>query len=717
MCLNVRAAAIPTLLIALLINMISAISPIISNAKTYAIVIGISKYQNVPSLNHADKDAISFYNYLLSSGGGIKDTNDVKLFINENATSYNIVSAMEYLMGIVNENDKIYFYFAGHGDVENKSAYKLGYLLCSTSPKTCYPAGGCLDMNYLQVFAKTLIDKKDTVVLVLDACRAGNLLAGGDDGKIAFSVAVNEWKGITKILSCQPGESSYEYNNLGNGGAGVFTYYLIRGLKGLADYNHDGFVTLEEIGDYLKESVKKITAKERKTQRPIVCCDIDKVASRVDSNELAELMKGEANQDYFYIASSEKGFLPDTSNINEEDVLLSYDKFNSLLKENKLLQYDSTESKEENAFSIYIRLKDNKKAKAVLNSMKNNLIAALMNNSQIITNLWFESKYPSRELWFKHQKELYIAQNIIDSNSILYNHVKASYLFFTYDQLGPYVEVEKILRKCIEFEPNNPCYYFNLATHQNENDLHDSALKNLNIALELSPKWSWVWNSIGVSLVGKGKILESINYFEKAIEISPDLEVAWSNKAYWLLQLGRYNESMIAADKTIELKNDSWTAWYIKGLILQQISKFIEAINCFDKSIEIDPDNVYSWINKGIALAGLSKYDEALKCYDKAIAIYSDNQEVWTLKSIALAKLNKKAEALKCSDKALSINPKECSSLYNRACMFAIMNEKDKMIETLKIVFKCNNDLKKEPAKDVDFKEYWEDKDFQELLK
>src|SRR6185436_14450170 len=53
--------------------------------KTYALIVGISKYQNasIPSLQYADKDALAFRDYLIASG---VDSNNISLRLNEKAT-------------------------------------------------------------------------------------------------------------------------------------------------------------------------------------------------------------------------------------------------------------------------------------------------------------------------------------------------------------------------------------------------------------------------------------------------------------------------------------------------------------------------------------------------------------------------------------------------------------------------------------------------------
>lgn len=48
---------------------------------TWAVIVGISKYQNVPGLNYADKDALAFYDYLVNKKG--VDSAHVQLLINK----------------------------------------------------------------------------------------------------------------------------------------------------------------------------------------------------------------------------------------------------------------------------------------------------------------------------------------------------------------------------------------------------------------------------------------------------------------------------------------------------------------------------------------------------------------------------------------------------------------------------------------------------------
>lgn len=44
---------------------------------------------------------------------------------------------------------------------------------------------------------------------------------------------------------------------------GIFTYYLLKGLKGDADSDKDGFVTIDEIYSYLSDIIPRVTGRDQ----------------------------------------------------------------------------------------------------------------------------------------------------------------------------------------------------------------------------------------------------------------------------------------------------------------------------------------------------------------------------------------------------------------------------------------------------------------------
>ncbi|MBK8670243.1 MAG: hypothetical protein IPN89_12615 [Saprospiraceae bacterium] len=76
--------------------------------------------------------------------------------------------------------------------------------------------------------------------------------------------------GTAIMMSSKKEEVSLEYGGLRQG---VFSHFLIKGLKGQADANGDKLITVTELYDYVSSNVKSYTAS---AQNPAIMGDYDK---------------------------------------------------------------------------------------------------------------------------------------------------------------------------------------------------------------------------------------------------------------------------------------------------------------------------------------------------------------------------------------------------------------------------------------------------------
>jgi hypothetical protein len=99
-------------------------------------------------------------------------------------------------------------------------------------------------------------------VLVLDACRAGALTrVKGATIREPFSVAVGQShapEGLVIMTSSTAGEEAQEFDQLR---ASVFTHHFISALRGAADRNGDGKITVGEAFSYASERTLAATAR------------------------------------------------------------------------------------------------------------------------------------------------------------------------------------------------------------------------------------------------------------------------------------------------------------------------------------------------------------------------------------------------------------------------------------------------------------------------
>ena len=95
---------------------------------SYALIIGIDKYQNVSNLDYAVKDANSIATLLRDNFNF--PSNNIKTLLNDEATFFNIRNSLEDISLSAKANDRVLIFFAGHGETEDlPDGGEMGYLL------------------------------------------------------------------------------------------------------------------------------------------------------------------------------------------------------------------------------------------------------------------------------------------------------------------------------------------------------------------------------------------------------------------------------------------------------------------------------------------------------------------------------------------------------------------------------------------------------------
>ncbi len=219
---------------------------------SWALIIGINKYENVQKLDFAADDAIAMKEILIESFNFPED--NISILLNEEATKDNIVKEFSNVVFKAQEGDRVLVFFAGHGDtIELPEGGQMGYLI---------PVNGDADNLYYSSIAMdelkrlSLMSKAKHMLYLVDACYGGIATVG------SRGLSTNTPNYIDKIVSDKArqvitaggkGEQVIEKSEWGHS---AFTLNLKRGLKDKrADLNSDGYITANELGMFLREKV------------------------------------------------------------------------------------------------------------------------------------------------------------------------------------------------------------------------------------------------------------------------------------------------------------------------------------------------------------------------------------------------------------------------------------------------------------------------------
>ena len=230
----------------------------------WAAVIGISQYKTVSSLQFADQDALAFYDYLLNQIGVPKD--NVFLLTNQQATLVNVRRTLgTELKRKANPQDTVLIYFAGHGAPEtdatspDNDGLEKYLVVYDSDPDDLYTTG--LPMREVEIIFERLAAER--VVFIADTCFSGattgrTFTTGGRRAVVSdtFLTRLSHAKGRVVLAASRANEVSAERPDLQHG---VFTYYLLEGLRGKADIDGDNIITIDELYNYVLQKVPAAT--------------------------------------------------------------------------------------------------------------------------------------------------------------------------------------------------------------------------------------------------------------------------------------------------------------------------------------------------------------------------------------------------------------------------------------------------------------------------
>ena len=588
--------------------------------ETYAIVVGISKYRFIKPLSYADRDADLLAELLRSGAGGKIKPENLFLLKNDSANGGNFWSALQRICNKqLNKGDRVYIYFAGHGDaVKGLNEY---YLLLSD----CQPANdgnnyllsfAAIDMYHLKNRIGLLTGKGVEVILILDACRT-NELAGGYASQVFSTSVVQAKVGDIAMLATGPGQVSIEDASFGNG-HGLFTYNLVDALSGRADAeepgDNDKKISLDELQRWVTRSVTMMSQKFRVQQSPVFCCD-DKYKSTigfVDSsfrlawNRLKDLNNNNASR-------IDAGIKTQRGNEGTADtsLLALYNTFNEARKENKLWGEGSADS-------YYEQMKEHFPNHPITEDAKYILASDFINFAQQKINLYLEGKdllsleslgekndssvapgFLSDE-YERLQKTVSekwtIAARMIEKAGRLLSTNKDSALFY---QLKPKIGF-LLARGYITGEKESNLNYAQALKYSQEAYQSDSNAAYTAECLGLVYAWRHSFNrgmwSPGESEYELGSVVRlsdtAMNYFKKAIRLAPKWVSPYRSIALKIYGQLWDDSALVYLHRAELLNPDDATTYIMIGDIYRQRN----------------PDSAMFFFRKALTLSGRSSH-------------------------------------------------------------------------------------------------------------
>lgn len=335
---------------------------------------------------------------------------------------------------------------------------------------------------------------------------------------------------------------------------------------------------------------------------------------------------------------------------DEEDYNLSLSKFESMLKTNKVLFFDSEEF--EDIILHYLDMGKGALAKKALKlaleqhpkstglklvqvemlvfddkldlaeKLLNELYAIEPNNEEIYIQK--ANIYSKRDNHEKAVELLKTALKYTDDFADVYNLIGMEYLFMDNLELA-----KENFIKCLEEDLEDQTALYNVVYCFEFLDQNEQAIEYLNKYINKNPYSEIAWHQVGRLNYGLKKYEEALTAFDYATLIDDEFLGAFMEKAKALERLKRYKDAIESYDRTIELDDPTSYALLRIGKCYEKLGNKVLALKFFNKTVHEDPLLDKGWIAITDFYVRQKKYEKALFYVNKALSIDNENRFYW----------------------------------------------------------------------------------------
>jgi tetratricopeptide (TPR) repeat protein len=528
---------------------------------------------------------------------------NIDFFTNENATRVNVGDAISVVARKAKSGDRVYFYFAGHGDMEDLTQIENGLLLLYNSPNGNYFGmnDDVLEIIDLKRYLSPLAQKGIQMIFIVDACHSGNLKGGVQGLELTANALATSWGREYKILSCQPNQLSLEGKEWGEG-RGLFSLHLEEGLKGMADKNNDGKISFSEIQRYITDSV---AAQSEDTQIPVVTGDLGKIMATVDSATLTAIKKKKA-EDYKKLnAANTKG--SESKYVDSLDAAgkALYNSYKENLKQGRLILPVDTNALKD--YRSFVKKYPDNTMQAL---MRRNLAAALNTkfDSIVAPLLKGESSVTSKEDCSIVAAELDSCLSLLGKQHYMFTAIKARKLYM------------QALSKTLGLTENEYNYKMRPVVLESVMLLEQSA--------GLEPNAAYTYAELGSLYIFLYDYKRSNKAFEKYVSLRPNDFQAKYTLARTYARLKQFDKGEALFLELLQRFPENLSIRYGLVELYQEMDKRVESLRLIDEIVAEKENMAHGYFAKGVFYAKENNTDSAIFYYNKTKEIDSSYKPV-----------------------------------------------------------------------------------------
>jgi tetratricopeptide (TPR) repeat protein len=657
-----------------------------AGGKTYALLVGISKYAKPElSLQYANADASVFGKLLESPRGGSVPPDNVLLLTDEKATTAAVRNGFQdFLKRRAGKNDTVVILIAGHGTVEVPGSRNAFILTYDSDPQDLKSTA--LGMDELQSLFEEQLSKVGRVLLFVDVCKAGTIGTIHNTTVNSNVQQLGDIQGdLFGLLASRPREVSLEGPEFG-GGHGVFSYYVIKGLEGAADENKDGVVDADELIKYVSDEVPMATDNK---QHPREFGSYDNMMRLSDTRkpgiDVAHwrvILDSRQGGPLYLAGGAPQVQLPATAQLQA-----TVDRFTSAINAGRILPADPN-----NAFTA---LRD---LKAVATpeqyqEHENQLRVALEDKAQqVLLRYLAGDQTPQTRDEFQNGARYMDAARTLTEESLF---LEGREDFFQgrallFDKKFP--EAARMLEQSVRIDPG-AAYGFNaLGIAYLEQAQYDKAIPAFRDAVHRAQHWSYPLHNEALAYVETGDYRSAIRAYQEAIRLTPQYSYLPYNLGLVYQRLNRRKDAETAYLKAEMLAPDSAEPYNALGTLKASEGKRSEAEQLYRQALQKDSKLLPARHNLALLLAEeKGREPEAIDLWRQNLSQSPDYLPSRLSLAGALAAQGNNTEAIDEYRKVVDAKPDYVAARVALADLLAKAGDRDGALDQLRQVTKQNS--------------------------
>jgi hypothetical protein len=235
----------------------------------FAVVIGASQYadERIPKLPACVNDAKALYETLTDPAIGMFSKENVTLLTDQQVTKENVIDALDQLGRRAGQQDLVVVFFSGHGATDERGR---AYWVMNNTQIDKLRATALAETDITELLGEV---KTTRLVALIDACYSAataNLQQTKSLLDLAAIFPRFQGEGRVAITASKGDQLSVVIKDKSDPGYGfsAFTWQVIQGLRGQADIDKDGVVTVDELWNYVKDRTEQTARQQGGEQYP-----------------------------------------------------------------------------------------------------------------------------------------------------------------------------------------------------------------------------------------------------------------------------------------------------------------------------------------------------------------------------------------------------------------------------------------------------------------